>query len=62
MFRKSIARTGINFNFWDLKSEVNEPTIRAYSMANYPEERGILKFNIRVSPPPHVWITCHRAQ
>ncbi len=40
------------FNFWDLKSEVSEPTIRAYSMANYPEEKGILKFNIRVSPPP----------
>ena len=40
------------FNFWDLKSEVKEPTIRAYSMANYPEEKGILKFNIRVSPPP----------
>ena len=40
------------FNFWDLKSEVDEPTIRAYSMANYPEEKGILKFNIRVSPPP----------
>ena len=40
------------FNFWDLKSNVDETTIRAYSMANYPEERGILKFNIRVSPPP----------
>ena len=40
------------FNFWDLKSEVTEPTIRAYSMANYPEEKGILKFNIRVAPPP----------
>ena len=40
------------FNFWDLKSEVKETTIRAYSMANYPEEKGILKFNIRVSPPP----------
>ena len=40
------------FNFWDLKSDVDETTIRAYSMANYPEERGILKFNIRVSPPP----------
>ena len=34
------------FNFWDLKSNVDETTIRAYSMANYPEERGILKFNI----------------
>ena len=40
------------FNFWDLKSEVTETTIRAYSMANYPEEKGILKFNIRVAPPP----------
>tara|TARA_B100000900_G_scaffold279582_1_gene239151 strand:+ start:414 stop:1646 length:1233 start_codon:yes stop_codon:yes gene_type:complete len=40
------------FNFWDLKSEVSDPTIRAYSMANYPEEKGILKFNIRVAPPP----------
>ena len=40
------------FNFWDLKSDVKETTIRAYSMANYPEERGVLKFNIRVSPPP----------
>ena len=40
------------FKFWDLKSDVEETTIRAYSMANYPEERGILKFNIRVSPPP----------
>ena len=40
------------FNFWDLKSEVKETTIRAYSMANYPEEKGILKFNIRVAPPP----------
>jgi Na+-transporting NADH:ubiquinone oxidoreductase subunit F len=40
------------FNFWDLKSEVTETTIRAYSMANYPEEKGLLKFNIRVAPPP----------
>ena len=40
------------FNFWDLKSEVTDTTIRAYSMANYPEEKGILKFNIRVAPPP----------
>ncbi|GIS19862.1 MAG: hypothetical protein CM15mP120_17780 [Pseudomonadota bacterium] len=31
------------FNFWDLKSEVDEPTIRAYSMANYPEEKGIFE-------------------
>lgn len=40
------------FNVWQHKSKVDEPTIRAYSMANYPEEKGILKFNIRIASPP----------
>ncbi len=40
------------FRVWDNECHVAEPTIRAYSMANYPEERGILKFNIRVASPP----------
>jgi len=40
------------FKVWDHESEVGENTIRAYSMANYPEERGILKFNIRIASPP----------
>jgi Na+-transporting NADH:ubiquinone oxidoreductase subunit F len=40
------------FNVWQYRSKVTEPTIRAYSMANYPEERGVLKFNIRVATPP----------
>ena len=40
------------FNFWDIEANVKEETIRAYSMANYPEEKGILKFNIRVATPP----------
>lgn len=40
------------FKFFDLKSKVTEPVIRAYSMANYPEEKGILKFNIRIATPP----------
>ena len=40
------------FNVWDNFSKVDEETIRAYSMANYPEEKGILKFNIRVASPP----------
>jgi Na+-transporting NADH:ubiquinone oxidoreductase subunit F len=26
--------------------------MRAYSMANYPEEKGIIMLNVRVSPPP----------
>lgn len=40
------------FRVWDHSSEVNETIVRAYSMANYPEERGILKFNIRIASPP----------
>jgi len=40
------------FGFFDLESKVDEPVMRAYSMANYPEERGILKFNIRIATPP----------
>ncbi len=41
-----------HFKFFDLESKVEETTIRAYSMANYPEERGIVKFNIRIATPP----------
>lgn len=40
------------FGLFDLASKVNETTIRAYSMANYPEEKGIIKFNIRIATPP----------
>lgn len=40
------------FGFFKLESKVDEPTIRAYSMANYPEERGVVKFNIRIATPP----------
>lgn len=41
-----------NFNLWRYTSTVDEPVIRAYSMANYPEEKGIIKFNIRIASPP----------
>ncbi|MDM7858625.1 NADH:ubiquinone reductase (Na(+)-transporting) subunit F [Thiopseudomonas acetoxidans] len=40
------------FNIWRYVSDVKEPTIRAYSMANYPEEKGMVKFNIRIATPP----------
>ena len=40
------------FNLWQYVSKVTEPVIRAYSMANYPEEKGVVKFNIRVASPP----------
>lgn len=40
------------FNQWQYSSIVDEPVIRAYSMANYPDEKGIIKFNIRIASPP----------
>jgi Na+-transporting NADH:ubiquinone oxidoreductase subunit F len=40
------------FDMWQFVSKVDEPVIRAYSMANYPEERGLVKFNIRIASPP----------
>lgn len=41
-----------HFGFFKLESKVTEPVIRAYSMANYPDEKGIVKFNIRIATPP----------
>jgi Na+-transporting NADH:ubiquinone oxidoreductase subunit F len=40
------------FDMWQFVSKVDEPVIRAYSMANYPEEKGLVKFNIRIASPP----------
>jgi len=40
------------FGFFKVVSKVEEPVIRAYSMANYPEEKGVVKFNIRIATPP----------
>lgn len=41
-----------HFNFFKTESTVTEDVIRAYSMANYPEEKGVVKFNIRIATPP----------
>jgi len=41
-----------HFKFFDLKCVSKEEVIRAYSMANYPEEQGVVKFNIRIATPP----------
>ncbi len=41
-----------HFGFFKLESVVTEDVIRAYSMANYPEEKGVVKFNIRIATPP----------
>lgn len=40
------------YRIWDYRVDCAEPVVRAYSMANYPEEKGILKFNIRIATPP----------
>lgn len=40
------------FDLWKVKSKVNEPVMRAYSMANYPEEEGIIMLNVRIATPP----------
>ena len=40
------------FNLWRYTSTVSEPVERAYSMANYPEELGIIMLNVRVASPP----------
>ncbi len=40
------------FGFFNVESVVKEDVIRAYSMANYPEEKGVVKFNIRAATPP----------
>ncbi|WP_320142978.1 NADH:ubiquinone reductase (Na(+)-transporting) subunit F [uncultured Cohaesibacter sp.] len=40
------------FNLWQYVSKVDEPIERAYSMANYPEEKGIIMLNVRVASPP----------
>jgi Na+-transporting NADH:ubiquinone oxidoreductase subunit F len=40
------------FDLFKISHKNSEEVIRAYSMANYPEEKGILKFNIRIATPP----------
>lgn len=40
------------FDMWRYQSVVKEDIIRAYSMANYPEEKGIIMLNVRIASPP----------
>ncbi|HCF93971.1 MAG: NADH:ubiquinone reductase (Na(+)-transporting) subunit F [Verrucomicrobiota bacterium] len=40
------------YNLWRYTSKVDETVSRAYSMANYPEERGIIMLNVRIATPP----------
>ena len=41
-----------HFKIWDNVSHTDETVIRAYSMANYPEEHGMIMLNVRVASPP----------
>ncbi|MEM8865074.1 MAG: NADH:ubiquinone reductase (Na(+)-transporting) subunit F [Planctomycetota bacterium] len=40
------------YDVWRFVSKVDEPVVRAYSMANYPGEKGIIMLNVRVASPP----------
>jgi len=40
------------YNIWKYTSFVKEHVTRAYSMANYPDERGIIMLNVRIASPP----------
>ncbi len=40
------------YKLWAIESHVEEEVIRAYSMANYPGEKGIIMLNVRVATPP----------
>ena len=40
------------FKMFQYQSRVSQPVSRAYSMANYPGEEGIIKLNVRIASPP----------
>ncbi len=40
------------FKMWGFVSKVDETVMRAYSMASYPGEKGIIMLNVRIASPP----------
>jgi len=40
------------FNLWEIDAVSKDTVERAYSMASYPEEEGIIMLNVRVATPP----------
>ena len=40
------------YGFFNLESINPTATVRAYSMASYPGEKGIIKLNVRIATPP----------
>ena len=43
-------------NLWNYVSICDETVSRAYSMANYPDEKGIIMLNVRIATPPSTQI------
>ena len=40
------------FNLWQYESNTEQVVTRAYSMANYPDEKGKIMLNVRIASPP----------
>ncbi len=40
------------FNLWQYESGSDGVVTRAYSMANYPDEKGVIMLNVRIASPP----------
>ncbi len=40
------------YDLWRYESHVKDTEMRAYSMASYPEERTVIKLNVRIATPP----------
>ncbi len=39
-------------NLWRYESRVQKSATRAYSLANYPDEKGVIMLNVRIATPP----------
>lgn len=40
------------FNLWRFTAQLDEEVTRAYSLANYPEEKDVIMLNVRIASPP----------
>ena len=40
------------YNLWKYESHVKQTEMRAYSMASYPDEKTVIKLNVRIATPP----------
>lgn len=52
IINKNFQNDWEKYKLFDLKSKVDETVVRAYSMANYHLEKGLIKLNVRIATPP----------